>query len=128
MDSKGRSTLAASAAALGAALAAVTCCLPLAPFVAALGFAGATAFLQPLQPYLVGASVLLLLFGFVQAYRNRACGRRRSLLHALAVWGATVLVLAVVFLPGVGIGRGQAPPGQPPLADFDASQFQALFN
>ena len=74
-------TLGAAAAGAGSALAAVlasSCCVPiLAPLiVAVLGASGAAwaAGLKPYSPYLLGGSLLLLLYGLWTVYRPRpAC-------------------------------------------------------
>src|SRR5579862_4780295 len=66
-----RGTLAASLAAVASALAAVSCCLPLGPFLLALGSAGASGIFVSLQPYLIAFAVLMLVVGIVQAFRTR---------------------------------------------------------
>jgi len=57
-------TLTASLAALGSVIVASSCCIPLLPFLFAAGAAGASGFFVQLRPYLLGASVLFIAFGF----------------------------------------------------------------
>src|SRR5713226_3819927 len=70
-SSKG--ALAAALSAVGSVLAALTCCLPVLPFVLAAGTASSAAFLSPyisaLRPYLLGVSVLFIALGFYQSRR-----------------------------------------------------------
>ncbi len=57
--------------AVGSALAATSCCLPLGTFWLAAGTAGASAILDRLRPYLIALSVILLAFAFWQAHRAK---------------------------------------------------------
>src|SRR5579884_4265976 len=52
VNQKDARTTLASLAALGSILAASSCCWPLLPFMAAVGFAGSSAFLLVARPYL----------------------------------------------------------------------------
>src|SRR5437763_14633737 len=65
--------LAAALSAVGSVLAALTCCLPVLPFVLAAGTAGSarylSSFVRALRPYLLGLSVPLLAPGFYQSRR-----------------------------------------------------------
>ena len=83
---------------LAAALSAIVslfCCLPLA-IPAALGAAGLGVMLSSLQPVLLALAAALLVLGFVQLYRRRACGRPgRASVALLAV--ATVVVCVAAF-------------------------------
>jgi hypothetical protein len=49
-------------------------------FLGALGFAGASVWLQAMRPCLLASAVLLLVIGFVQIYAKRNQCRKRSLL------------------------------------------------
>lgn len=93
------SALAAPVAAVLAAATALSCCLPLAPILAAVGFAGAAAWFEPAQPLLMGGAVLLLVFGFVQAYRAPACPARRRIGSLVLLWAAAVAVVAMLLFP-----------------------------
>src|SRR5215510_12858218 len=70
-------TLGAAAAGAGSALVAVlasSCCVPiLAPLIVAVLGAGGAAWagLKPYSPYLLGGSLLLLLYGLWTVYRPR---------------------------------------------------------
>ncbi|MGH9473225.1 MAG: hypothetical protein ACRD2H_12315 [Terriglobales bacterium] len=83
-------------AAVLAALATLSCCLPLG-FVGAAGLAGASIWAGPLRWWLVGGALALLALGFAQLYGRRACRRSRS--SVAVFWIATVLVLALVLFP-----------------------------
>src|ERR1017187_9202041 len=78
-------TLASSGAAVVGALAALSWCLPLGPFLLAAGSAGASGIFVSLEPYLIAFAVLMLVVGFVQAFRARKCGRGRRVRAALGV-------------------------------------------
>src|SRR5205085_2160419 len=86
-------------AALGSLLAASCCCLPVIPFLAAAGFAGGSAFLSAARPYLLTASVLLIGFGFYQAWREKKCERRPSVTGAALLWLSTVFVAISILFP-----------------------------
>src|SRR5260370_1572098 len=62
-------------AAAASALATLLCCLPLG-FAAAAATAGVAIAVAKLRPWLLGASVLLVVIGFVPLYRRPACDRR----------------------------------------------------
>jgi mercuric ion transport protein len=94
-----RGTILASTAALAGAVAASSCCLPLLPFVAAAGFAGSSAFFATLRPYLLGASVLLIAFGFYQAHRAKQCDCRPSKLSTAVLWFSAVVITVTIFFP-----------------------------
>ena len=93
-----RRTILASLGALTSVIAASSCCLPLLPFAAAAGLAGGSAVLASLRPYLLGASVLLIGFGFWQARRARRCNRRTSRVSmVLLCFSAAVIVVTILF-------------------------------
>jgi mannose-6-phosphate isomerase len=117
-------TLASSVAAVASALAALSCCLPLGPFVLAAGSAGASGLFLSLQPYLIAFSVLLLAVGFVQAFRARKCGRGRRALNVTVLLCSTGLVAAMLFL----YVPASAPAGQPAVAALHLDSFRQLFN
>jgi uncharacterized membrane protein YczE len=105
-------------------LAALSCCLPLAPFLLAFGFAGASGVFLTLQPYLAGLSLVMLVVGFVQAFRTRKCGRKRVALNLTVLLVATVMVGTMLF----ATAPGTAPPGQPAVAKLDLAAFRDSFN
>lgn len=75
----------------------LACCLPFA-LPAALGLAGLGAVLGGLRPWLMVASLVLLVVSLVQIYRRRACGRKSTL--SLVMFGvATVIVLGFLLFP-----------------------------
>lgn len=79
-------------------MTALTCCLSLAPLLAALGLAGASAVLEPLRPYLLGVSCVCLGAGFWQTYGRPRCAVR-SRASVVILWSALVALLFVVLLP-----------------------------
>lgn len=94
-------TAIASLAAIGSVIAASSCCLPILPFAFAAGFAGTSAVLGVMRPYLLGAAVLFIAYGFYQAWRTKQCQRRPSLLSYLFLGASTVLVAVSIVFPQV---------------------------
>ena len=99
-----RGPILSSLAAVGSLLAALGCCLPAAPLFAAAGAAGVSAFLVPLRPYFVIASVLLLGVGFFQAYRAPRCHTKTTLASRLILWTAALLAVCLLLFPQVIAG------------------------
>ena len=81
---RSKGALAAALSAVGSVLAAMTCCLPVLPFVLAAGTASSASWLAryvgALRPYLVGLSVLLIALGFYQSRRASQCNCRPTVL------------------------------------------------
>jgi len=99
--SGGLRSVLASLAAIGGVVAALSCCLPVLPFALAAGFAGGSAFLSAARPYLMAASMVLIAYGFFQAWRAKKC-RRRSSIPSLILLGVSALfVLVSIFFPQV---------------------------
>lgn len=86
-------------AAVIAAFSSLACCLPFA-FVGAAGLLGASARLQAMRPWLLAASVVLLVVGFVQLYFRKQCYRRSGLSVAI-FWIATAVVLLLILFPQI---------------------------
>ena len=93
----------APAAAIVAALTTLTYCVPLG-FLGALGLAGWGVWAQPLRPWLLGSSVVLLCMGFVQLYLRKSQCVRRSALSVILFWGAAAVVILVILFPQVVAG------------------------
>jgi mercuric ion transport protein len=100
----------ATGGAVAAAAAASLCCIGPLVFVAlGLGAFGASAAFETLRPYLLGASVLLLAFGFYSAYFRRpeaactpgeACAARPAgRATRSALWVAAFVVIAFALSP-----------------------------
>ena len=94
-------TKLASLAAIGSVLAASSCCLPVLPFMMAAGLAGGSPFLEAARPYLLVASVLLIAFGFFQAWRAKKCQRRPSIVNSILLWTSAAFVFFSIFFPQV---------------------------
>ena len=94
-----RRTNLASVGAVTSALAASSCCLPLFPFVAAAGLAAGSPLLATLRPYLLGASVLLVGYGFYQAGRAKQCNCRPSLVSTILLWSSAAIVAVMILFP-----------------------------
>jgi FtsH-binding integral membrane protein len=92
------SGISASLGAIVSSLATIGCCLPLG-FAAALGVAGASAFVQRFRPWLLGLSIVLLGIGFWQQRRAKLCSVKRSYLSVVLLWTAVVLVLGMIVFP-----------------------------
>lgn len=97
----GARTVLASAAAIFSILAASSCCLPILPLLLAAGFAGSSAFLSAARPYLLGASILFIVYGFYQAWRSKTCHRRPSVIASLLLWVSAAFVVISIFFPQV---------------------------
>ena len=89
-----------STAAVIAALSTLACCVPLG-FLGALGLASLSVWAQPLRPWLLGASVVLLAVGFVQLHVRRSTCARRSAASLVIFWTATVIVLLIILFPQI---------------------------
>jgi len=89
----------ASVSAVASAMAASSCCLPLFPFAAAAGLAGGSALLVTLRPYLLGASVLLIGYGFYQAMRAKQCNCRPSVISTILLWSSAAIVVVMILFP-----------------------------
>jgi mercuric ion transport protein len=94
-----RRTNLASVGAVASALAASSCCLPLFPFVAAAGLASGSALLATLRPYLLGASVLLIGYGFYQARRANQCSCPPNLVSTILLWSSAAIVVVMMIFP-----------------------------
>src|SRR5579885_1651301 len=89
----------APAAAILAALSALTCCLPFG-LVGAVGLASVSVWIAPLRPWLLGAAVVLLVLGFWQLYRRgKQCSARRSPVSVALFWVAVAVVVLVTIFP-----------------------------
>jgi hypothetical protein len=93
-----RTPTSAALAALASSLATLSCCLPLG-FAAALGTAGASAFLGALRPWLLGLSVALLGVGFWQQRSARQCAMKGRWLGEVMLWSAVVVLLGLILFP-----------------------------
>lgn len=100
----------ATGGAVAAAAAASLCCIGPLVFVAlGLGAFGASAVFESLRPYLLGAAVLLLAFGFYRAYfwrtvaacaPDEACATRPAgRATRAALWVAAFSVIAFALSP-----------------------------
>jgi len=99
--SSGATTIVASLAAIGSVVAALSCCLPVFPFLMAAGLAGTSTFLSQVRPYLLVGSIFFIAFGFYQARRAKACQHRRSIIASVLLWVSAGFVLISIFFPQV---------------------------
>lgn len=90
-----RGSIAAPLAALVGFLSAGLCCLPVGYFLAAAGILGGAAFLDTARPYLFVLSLGALAMGFARTYRGSACRTERSPAAVVALWSATILMIAL---------------------------------
>ena len=88
----------ASLAAIISSIATIGCCLPFG-FAAALGAGAASAFITTLRPWFLGLSIVLLVFGFWQQHRAKACAVRGRLLSNVLFWSAVIVVLGMILFP-----------------------------
>lgn len=99
----------AMSGAVAAAVAASLCCVgPLLFVLLGLGAFGAATAFETARPYLLGATALLLAFGFYRAYFRRAetcapgeaCATKPiGIASRLALWIATAAIVALAFAP-----------------------------
>jgi mercuric ion transport protein len=89
--------IAPLAAVLGV-FSSIACCLPFG-IAAAAGAAGLGVALEPLRPWLIGLSVILLAFGLWQLYRSKGACLRRSRLSVAIFWVSALMVLAFILFP-----------------------------
>jgi hypothetical protein len=94
----GRTALA-SVAAIATVIAASSCCLPILPFMFAASLAGSATVLTALRPYLFGASVVFIAYGLYQAWQNKRCSRKPSLISSALLWLSTFFVFVSIFFP-----------------------------
>ena len=93
----------APAAAIVAALSTLACCVPLG-FLGAAGLASMSVWVQPLRPWLLGASVALLCLGFGQLYLKKSACSRRSTVSLILFWIAVAVVVLVILFPQIIAG------------------------
>ena len=86
-------------AAIIAAFSSLACCLPFT-FVGVAGLLGASARSQAMRPWLLLASGVLLIIGFIQLYFRNQC-RTRSRLSVGIFWIATAIVLLLILFPQI---------------------------
>lgn len=95
--------VAAALSAVGSVVAALTCCLPVLPFVLAAGTASSARFFSSyvgsLRPYLLGLSVLFIAFGFYQSRRGTQCNCKPSVLSQVVLWLSALIVAVSILLP-----------------------------
>lgn len=95
------------AGAVVTAIGASLCCiLPVAVALLGVGSAALAAKLEPLRPWMTGATVLILGFAFYRAYRPERCApgetcavpasRRRQ---RIALWLVTGVAMALLTFP-----------------------------
>ena len=99
-ERRGRTALA-SLAAVGSVILASSCCLPLLPFVFAAGLAGSSTLFRAARPYLLGASLLLIAYGFYEAWRAKKCNHRPNPIGSILLWTSALFVAASIFFPQV---------------------------
>ena len=90
--------ISASLTAIMAAVATISCCLPVG-FAGAIGLGFASAFFTTLRPWLLGLSVAAIGFGFWQQHRARQCAIRRRWIGNALLWAALILVLGMILFP-----------------------------
>jgi hypothetical protein len=98
-----RGTTVAPVAAALSAMSAIVCCVPIG-FTTAAATAGLGAVVEPYQPWLLCAAVVLLTVGAFQLRRaTRLCANRPTL--SIVVFGiSAAIVAAVVLFPQVVAG------------------------
>ena len=90
--------ISASLAAITAAVAMISCCLPIG-FAGAIGLGFAGAFFTSLRPWLLGLSVAAMVFGFWQQHRAKQCAVRHRWIGNVLLWTALIVVLGTILFP-----------------------------
>ena len=90
----------APVAAVVGALSSMACCLPFG-IAAAAGTAGLGVVLEPVRPYLMAASAVLILFGLWQLYRRGPVCARRSRASIVVFWTCAAVVLTLIIAPQI---------------------------
>jgi hypothetical protein len=90
--------ISASVGAILGSMATMVCCLPLA-FAAAIGAAGASAFLLRFRPWFLGLSIVLLGFGFWQQRRARQCEVKGRVVGRVLLWTAVIVLVGTILFP-----------------------------
>lgn len=88
----------ASLAAIVSSLATIACCVPLG-FAAAIGAAGASAFLLRFRPWFLVLSMALIGVGFWQQRRAKQCAVKGRVLGQMLLWTAVAIILAMIVFP-----------------------------
>lgn len=101
VTSKRSRGLVASFTAIGAAVLASSCCLPLFPFLAAAGAAGSSAFFVKVRPFLMLLSIALVAWGFYQGWREKKCNRTPNILSTILLWLSAFIVVSFILFPQV---------------------------
>ena len=96
----GRTALT-SVAAMASVIVASSCCLPILPCVFTASLAGSSAVLTALRPYLLGASVLFVAYGFYQAWQSRRCNRKPNMVSSALLCVSAFFVFVSIFFPQV---------------------------
>ena len=96
-----RHSTLAGLAAIGSVLVASSCCLPVLPFLLAAGFAGSSAVLNRLRPYLLVAAILFVAYGFYQSWRAKSCSSRPRVFNSVLLWISAVFVVVSTLFPQV---------------------------
>jgi hypothetical protein len=91
----------ASLAAIGSVLVASSCCLPVLPFLLAAGFAGSSAVLNRLRPYLLVAAILFVAYGFYQSWRAKSCSSGPRVFNSVLLWISVTFVVVSTLFPQV---------------------------
>jgi hypothetical protein len=88
----------ASVVAIVSSLATMACCVPLG-FAAAIGAAGASAFLLRFRSWFLLLSFALIAVGFWQQRRAKQCAVKGRLIGQILLWTAVAVVLAMILFP-----------------------------
>jgi hypothetical protein len=88
----------ASVAAIASSLATIACCVPFG-FAAAIGAAGASAFLLRFRSWFLVLSIALIGVGFWQQRRAKQCAVKGRLIGQFLLWTAIAILLAMILFP-----------------------------
>jgi len=92
------SGISASVAAIASSIATMACCVPFG-FAAAIGAAGASAFLLRFRSWFLLLSIALIALGFWQQRRAKQCTVKGRLLGQVLLWTAVAIVVAMILFP-----------------------------
>jgi hypothetical protein len=92
------SSISASVGSIIASLSTLFCCLPFA-FAAAVGTAGASAFLLKYRIWFLLLSIALIGVGFWQQRRARLCSLKGRWIGDVLLWTSVALILGMILFP-----------------------------
>jgi len=119
-------------ASMASLIAALSCCLPLGTLMFSAGSATASLLSEKLHPWLLGISVISLIFAFVQTYFLRRCAFRHRRARTALLWFSATMIFSMLVFPQFTstllAGRLPTFNSSGTFRDFEERTFVAEFN